>query len=269
GLITILISGATYWWMIDFPEDAWRSFKFLSREESKFMSARIQRDRGDVIPDDFSWSKVLVHAKDPKVYGFCTMYFLLNLVSTSLSYFLPTILQSGMHLAASTSILLSAPPYYYSVLPVLLSSYLADRYRTRGPIIIFNSLCLIAGFAMLGFATQPGVRYAGTFLATGAYIANWAALAAYQGNNIVGQWKRVFTVAAVTACNGAGGIAGSFIVRREEAPRYGTAVGVSIGSHVVMIGMVVMFSGYFYVANGRQRKEGKVIEGQEGFRYTY
>jgi len=67
GLITILISAATYWWMIDFPEDAWRSFKFLSREESKFMSARIQRDRGDVIPDDFSWSKVLVHAKDPKV----------------------------------------------------------------------------------------------------------------------------------------------------------------------------------------------------------
>jgi len=190
------------------------------------------------------------------------MYFLLNLVSTSLSYFLPTILQSGMGLSSSTSILLSAPPYYYSTLPVLLTSYLADRHRSRGPTIIFNSLCLIAGFAMLGFATHPAVRYAGTFLATGAYIANWAALAAYQGNNIVGQWKRVFTVAAVTACNGAGGIAGSFIVRRVEAPRYATAVWVSIGSHVLMIGVVLLFSGYFYVANGRQRRTGKVIEGQ-------
>jgi len=67
GLITILISAVTYWWMVDFPEEAWRSFKFLGHEESKFMAARIQRDRGDVIPEDFSWGKVLVHAKDPKV----------------------------------------------------------------------------------------------------------------------------------------------------------------------------------------------------------
>ncbi len=69
---------------------------------------------------------------------------------------------------------------------------------------------------MLGFADQVTVRYVGTYLATGAYVANWAALATYQANNITGQWKRVFMAAVVTACNGAGGIAGSFIVRRNE-----------------------------------------------------
>ncbi|KAK5013920.1 hypothetical protein LTR60_003617 [Cryomyces antarcticus] len=82
---------------------------------------------------------------------------------------------------------------------------------------------------MLGFSSQVTVRYIGTFLATGAYVSNWAALNAYQANNIVGQWKRAFTAAAVTAFNGAGGIAGSFIVRQNEAPRYFTAVWVSIG----------------------------------------
>lgn len=238
GAITIFIGSITYFWMVDFPERAHHSFRFLTRSESLIAASRIEKDRGDVEPEAFSWRKVLVHAKDAKVYGFCTMYFLQNLVSTSLSYFLPIILQGGMGFGANKAILLNAPPYYYAVVPAILSSLLGDRFQLRGPVIVFNCLCLIVGFCMLGFADQVTVRYIGTFLATGAYVANWAALATYQANNIVGQWKRVFTAAAVTAFNGAGGIAGSFIVRRQEAPRYGTAVWVSIG--------YVLFSLSFY-----------------------
>ncbi|KAF2662714.1 MFS general substrate transporter [Lophiostoma macrostomum CBS 122681] len=269
GTIAAFIGLITWWWMVDFPENAHRSFHFLTAEESKIAAARIEKDRGDVKPDAFSWAKVLKHAKDPKVYGFCVLYFLQNLVSTSLSYFLPIILQGGMGFSSNKAILLAVPPYYYAVVPAILSSLIGDKFQLRGPIITFNSVCLIVGFCMLGFADQVTVRYVGTFLATGAYVANWAAMATYQANNIVGQWKRVFTAAAVTACNGAGGIAGSFIVRNEEAPRYGTAVWVSIGSHILIIGCVACFSVYFYTANQRQRKGKKVIEGTEGFRFTY
>ena len=94
-------------------------------------------------------------------------------------------------------------PYYYAVIPVLLSSRIGDgklfdrssalgqsnvgtEYRIGGPVISFNALCLIVGFAMLGFTSQVTVRYVGVYLATGAYISNWAALNAYQANNIVG-----------------------------------------------------------------------------------
>ena len=229
GAITAFIGILTYWWMVDFPENSHNSFMFLSPEESEIAAKRIEKDRGDVEPDLFSWSKVLVHAKDPKIYGFCVLYFLQNLVSTSLSYFLPIILQGGMGFSSDKAILLAAPPYYYSVIPAIISSLIGDKYQLRGPIITFNSVCLIVGFCMLGFSDQVTVRYIGTYLATGAYVANWAGMATYQANNIVGQWKRVFTAAAVTAFNGAGGIAGSFIVRQPEAPRYMTAIWVSIG----------------------------------------
>lgn len=229
GTITAFMGVLTYWWMVDFPENSHNSFMFLSPEESEIAAKRIEKDRGDVEPDLFSWSKVLIHAKDPKIYGFCVLYFLQNLVSTSLSYFLPIILQGGMGFSSDKAILLAAPPYYYSVIPAILSSLIGDKYQLRGPIITFNSICLIVGFCMLGFSDQVTVRYIGTYLATGAYVANWAGMATYQANNIVGQWKRVFTAAAVTAFNGAGGIAGSFIVRQLEAPRYMTAIWVSIG----------------------------------------
>jgi MFS family permease len=269
GSITAFIGILTYWWMVDFPEDAHRSFHFLSKSESETASSRIENDRGDVKPDPFAWSKIFIHAKDLKIYGFCILYFLQNLVSTSLSYFLPIILQGGMGFSTNKSILLSAPPYYYAVIPAILSSLVGDKFQLRGPIITFNCITLIIGFCMLGFTDQVTVRYIGTYLATGAYVANWAAMATYQANNIVGQWKRVFTAAAVTAFNGAGGIAGSFIVRQQESPRYMTAIWVSIGSHILIIGVIGVFTLYFYTANQRQRKGKRVLEGTEGFRFTY
>ncbi|RYP17295.1 hypothetical protein DL765_004586 [Monosporascus sp. GIB2] len=269
GLIAMFFGALTYFWIVDFPENAHRTPWFLTAEEQRLAVSRIDADRADVEPDPFTWRAVFVHAADPKVYGFATLFFLLNLVSTSLSYFLPIILQSGMGFSEDEAILLSAPPYYYAVVPVLLSSAFADRFGLRGPIILFNCACLIAGFGMLGFSANLTARYVGTFLATGAYVSNWAALSAYQANNVAGQWKRAFTAAAVTAMNGAGGIAGSFIVRQDEAPYYVTAVWVSIGSHILIIALVAAFSIFFYLGNRRASAGKVVLEGREGFRYTY
>ncbi|KAI0405641.1 retrograde regulation protein 2 [Xylaria palmicola] len=268
GLISVVLGFATYLWMVDFPENAHRSFWFLTAEEQVLATARIDADRKDVEIDEFAWAKIFVHAKDPKIYGFAVMFFLLNIVSTSLSYFLPSILQSGLGFSENQSILLNAPPYYYATIPVLLSSVVGDKFRFRGPVIIFNCVTLVIGFSLLGFAEQDAVRYFGTFLATGAYVSNWAALSAYQANNITGQWKRAFTAAAVTALNGAGGIAGSFIVRSSEAPRYPTAIWVSIGSHILMVAIVAAFSVYFHFANKLAASGKIVLEGVEGFRYT-
>ncbi|KAA6409659.1 MAG: MFS transporter [Lasallia pustulata] len=269
GMVAIVIGIISYWWMVDFPENANQSFHFLSKQETELAVARIQKDRGDVELTPFSWGEVLRHFLDPKIYGFAALFFLLNVVSTALSYFLPIILQSGMGFSSNQAILLSAPPYYYAIIPALISSRIGDKYHTRGPVITFNCLCLIAGFAMLGFSSQVTVRYVGTYLATGAFVSNWAALNSYQANNITGQWKRAVTAAAVTACNGLGGVAGSYIVRQKEAPRYITAIWVSIGSHILMIGLVLALSAYFYTANRKQAKGKKVIEETEGFRFTY
>ncbi|PLN82834.1 MFS general substrate transporter [Aspergillus taichungensis] len=229
GLISCVIGVVTYWWMIDFPERAQHSFYFLSEDEARIATQRIQADRDDVAPEPFSWQKVLVNFADPKLYGFAVMFFLLNLVSTALNYFLPIILQSGMGFSGNQSILLSTPPYYWSVVPALLTSFIGDTYHVRGPLITFNALCLVVGFLMLGLPSQVTVRYIGTFLATGAYVSNWAALNAFMANNIVGQWSRATVAAAVSACNGLGGVAGSYIVRSDEAPRYKTAIWVAVG----------------------------------------
>jgi len=264
-----VIGFLTYFWIVDFPENSHKSFHFLSAEEQALAESRIGEDRGDVKAEDFSWRRCIVHFKDLKIYGFCALFFCLNLVSTSLSYFLPIILQSGMGFSEDKAILLSAPPYFYAVIPVIISSIVGDHYQLRGLVITFNCVCTIVGFSMLGFASQVTVRYVGTYLATGAYVSNWAAMNAYQASNIVGQWKRATFAAAITASNGLGGIAGSFIVRQKEAPRYITAIWVSISSHILIVGIVTMFTIYFWYANAREKRGEKLLERTVGFRYTF
>ena len=189
GLCTCVIGAVAYWWMVDFPENSHKSFYFLSVEEARIVSKRIQDDRGDLVAQDFELGKVLVHARDPKVWAFASLFFMQNIVSTALAYFVPIILENGLGYSADTAILLSAPPYYSAVVPLLVSSWIADRFRLRAPIIVFNALCIITGFAVLGFASNSGARYFGIFLATGAYVGNWAALTAYQANNVVGYMR--------------------------------------------------------------------------------
>ena len=186
GNIAVFIGIVTHWLMVGFPDNAPESFCFLSQQETKIVVDRIERDRKDSIPPPFLWKEVLHHFLDPKIYGFAATLFLLNLVSTALSYFLPIILQDGMGFSTDKSILLSSLPYYYAAIPALISSWLGYHYRLRSPVIGFNSFRLIVGFAMLGFAKQVAVRYIGTFLATGAYVSNWAALNSFQANNITG-----------------------------------------------------------------------------------
>lgn len=251
--------------MPHFPENAAKTKKFLEQHEIEAVLIRIDLDRKDAgAPEKFTIKAVLVPFSDPKLWAMGSLFFLLNVVSTLLGYFTPIIL-SGLGFTSNQSILLSAPPYYWAVIPVMLSSWIGDKYRLRAPIIIFNATCLIVGFVMLVFQKHLIIQYVGVFLATGAYVSNWAALSSYQSNNITGQWKRATMAAAITSCNGLGGIAGSFIIN----PGLKTAAIISISGHGLIIAIVSACTVCFWIANRRAKRGLTVIEGVPGFRYTY
>lgn len=187
GGCTIVLGIATYWWMLDFPEHSIQRTKyFRDFQLYNYACGRIVQDRDDLLPTEFSWRELFINAKDTKVWAFAILFFLQNMVTVALAYFVPIILRDGLGFSANEAIVLSSPPYYFAVVPVLLSSWAADRWKMRGPCIAFNTVCMITGFAVLGFAKSSAARYFGVFLATGAYVANWAALSAYQANNITG-----------------------------------------------------------------------------------
>lgn len=265
----MFIGAITYLWIPDFPENSSKTPWFLSQTEADQVLATIDKDRHDArSPEPFNMTAILTPFLDIKLYAFSVLFFLQNVVSTALSYFVPTILIE-MGFTSDDSILLYAPPYYYAVIPVILTSIFADRLALRGPVIVFNAVCLIAGMSMLGFPSNVAVRYVGVMFATGAYVSNWAAINAYQMNNVTGQWKRATVAATVSGCNALGGIAGSYIFKPSEAPRYPTAIWISIGSHILIIAIVIVCGALFWRANKRASDGDGVLEGVRGFKYIY
>ena len=80
GVIAMSIGLATYFWIVDFPDKAHRSFHFLTADEQALALKRLDEDRGDVQPKPFVLREVLKHGLDFKIYGFAIMFFLLNIV---------------------------------------------------------------------------------------------------------------------------------------------------------------------------------------------
>lgn len=91
---------------------------------------------------------------------------------------------------------------------------------------------------------------------------------AYQANNIRGQWKRAFCSASLVGLGGVGGIAGSLVFRSQDAPTYRPGIYAAIACNILVILLVCALSVYFTICNRKQARGQKVIEGQEGFRYT-
>jgi hypothetical protein len=56
---------------------------------------------------------------------------------------------------------------------VLITASLSDRLKARGPFMIAGAVLAIGGYIMLLVASQPLVRYGGTFLvASGVFMGS-------------------------------------------------------------------------------------------------
>lgn len=74
GIITVLVGIFGLVFLVDFPEKAHRSFKFLSKEEAAWVMRRIERDRGDADPEPFNLRKFLVAGKDLRLWLFSIIF---------------------------------------------------------------------------------------------------------------------------------------------------------------------------------------------------
>ncbi|KJX98737.1 phthalate transporter like protein [Zymoseptoria brevis] len=222
GVMTAVIALVGYVFLIDFPEDAHRTKSFLASEEIKIMVDRVERDRGDAHVTPFSLKNYLAQGKDWKVWVntddsfFALNFGLSGLVTYAVSYFLPIILRNTLGFSVVQAQCLTAPCYAFSFLLGFTESYLSDKYNLRAPVLIFNALLEIIGIAILGYASQPYVRYFGAFLITGGANSNIPASMTYQANNVIGQWRRAFTAATIVAAGGVGGVIGSVAFRPQD-----------------------------------------------------
>ncbi|EAQ83273.1 hypothetical protein CHGG_09677 [Chaetomium globosum CBS 148.51] len=275
GIITVLLGFVGYWLLVDFPDAKRKSWSFLSAREKEWVCARVDADRGDVKPQPFSLAKYLRAGTDIKVWAYAMIFFNTTTVTYALAYFLPIILRGSMGFSVGEAQCLVAPPYAFAGIIMYATGWAGDKYRLRGPIIIFNCLLCIIGLPIMGFHTNAGVRYFGVFLVTAGANANVPAAMSYQANNIRGQWKRAFCSATFVSFGGIGGIAGSLVFRDQDMPGYRPGLYACIATTLLTMLMVGALSLDFYRLNKKADRGERELECdaddnyEPGFRYTY
>ncbi|KIW11866.1 hypothetical protein PV08_09139 [Exophiala spinifera] len=269
GIITCVLAIICYFFLVDFPDRAAKTaWGFLSERECQFIIRRIAKDRDDAQLEPFNLKKWASSGLDLKIWGFALIFFSITTQAYAIAYFLPIILNRNMGFSIGASQCLVAPPYAFAGILMIACGWFGDRFRMRGPILVFNALICFVGLPIMGFVQSSGVRYFGVFLTTAGVNANIPAAMAYQANNIRGQWKRAFASASLVGAGGIGGIAGSLIFRSQDAPHYRPGIYAALACNALIIVVVSLLSLQFHRANRKATKGEMVIEGLQGFRYT-
>ncbi|EFY96808.2 MFS transporter [Metarhizium robertsii] len=268
GILSCVGALVSYAFLVGFPEEADQSWNFITRQERDFIIRRVNRDRGDAVTEPFSLGAFLAPAADFKIWIFAFIFFCVTTVGYSINFFLPMILL-GMGFSVAESQCLIVPPWVFTGLVMYAQAWLGDRYRLRGPIIAFNAVLALVGLMLMAFHHAYPVRYTGVFFVVAGASGNTPPVLTYQANNIRGHWKRAFCSATLVGFGGIGGIAGALVFRSQDQPRYLPGIYASIACNVCILLCTGGLSIWFWYSNQKVKRGKAILEGLEGFTYTY
>ncbi|KAJ7287182.1 major facilitator superfamily domain-containing protein [Mycena rebaudengoi] len=263
GAITLFLGVGSFFLLPDFPEKN----KFLTPDQTALILERVEDDRGDSVPEEITFRKVMSHLGDWTLWAYGLMFMCCTLPAYALAYFISIILK-GMGWSTTNALLLSAPPYAPAFLSALFFAWLADKYRHRAGFIAIQALISITGLCLTAFSKHNNVRYFGIFLLNAGSSGCIPGILAYSANNVVGSSKRSVSSALTVAFGGVGGIIASTVYREKDFPRYLPGLWVTLGGQFLLLSLVGATTLHFMRLNKRARTEGVVLEGRAGFFYT-
>jgi hypothetical protein len=178
--ITIVVAFIGLLLLVGFPDHWSPNWRFLTQQEVQLVINKVNRDRGDAIPEPFTLDKYLRSGLDWKIWVYAFMFFNTTTVSYALAYFLPEILKVSLHYSAKDAQIMGAPPYVFGGFVMFALGWIGDRYRIRGPLVVFNMLLLLIGLPMLRWMTNGRARYFSLFLIAAGCNANVPTVMTYQ-----------------------------------------------------------------------------------------
>jgi hypothetical protein len=271
--------------IVDFPDKVHKSrFPFLAPAEVASIQAKLERDRRDAAYDALTVRKFLSACARWELWVFALKFFAVTTIVYALAFFIPIILQ-GMGYSVGMTFLLSAPPAVAAVPWIMLCSWAADRYHLRSPFIILQCVLGIVGLMVVAYAENNGARYFGIFMGLGGANANIPTALAWQANNIRGQSLRMVASGLQVRLavffrdlsskrrkvgfGAIGGIYASTVFMQKEAPTYRTGLWAVTGAQLYLAVSTLGMTYHYWRQNRKADRGEVVLEGMEGFRYTY
>lgn len=265
GSLTIGLGAMSWMFIPEFPDRN----RFLNMEQTDLVLVRVEKDRGDSVPDDFTVPKILAHLSDWKLWVFGLMFFCASVPAYAVNFFVTNILL-GMGWSMTAALLLGAPPPLFAAISMVIFARLSDRYRRRALTIAIQTIITIAGLLLIGFSPRSALRYVGVFLASAGSGGCIPGILAYSSNNVVSHTKRGVTSAIVVSFGGLGGLFATAVYRQADAPYYMAGIYVTLACQALLLILLGVTTIHFMERNrqAQQCPRAIPIEGKVGFWYT-
>lgn len=147
-------------------------------------------------------------------------FFLILIPIYSYSLFLPSIIE-GLGYSNVTAQLFTVPPNFLAFLVVIVTSFISDKIKMRGPLILAGFTIAAVGYIMQLASSLPGVRYGGTFLiAAGAFPCSPLILA-WLSNNLAPHYTKATGLGFQVAIGNCGAFVATFTyLSSKQTDRY-------------------------------------------------
>ncbi|KAI0888453.1 putative MFS transporter [Annulohypoxylon maeteangense] len=227
GLPSIVLAALAYFRLPDSADTA----RFLDEDEKRVAKLRAIQQTGSEGTErigHINFKDVFMSLLDVKTWIPPLMYFSCNVSFSSLPVFLPTILQN-MGFTAINAQGLSAPPYFLSFLVCIASTWVADKTRQRGYMIIALSLMAGVGYILLLTCKSVAVRYFGVFLAAAGVFPAISNILPWTINNQGSDSKRGAGIALLNIVGQCGPLLGTRVFPSKDAPYFHMGMGLCAG----------------------------------------
>jgi MFS family permease len=186
------------------------------------------------------------------------MFFSCNVAFSSMPVFLPTIIRDMGH-HSMTAQVLSAPPYFFSFIVVLVTAYYSDRLQSRSTFIILHSLLATLGYstiALCGRYRNPNIwiRYIALFPAAAGFFSAITIIITWIINNQQSDSQKGTGVAIMNVIGQLGPLVGTSIFPEEDGPWYVQGMAICAG-FMFLVGVLAAVLRLFLLRENRRNKE--------------
>lgn len=227
GLLNFVAALVVIWKL---PPDASTIFK--TEKEQEIFRIREIKKKQFMGNEEFKFKNVLQCFKSVKTYTSFVIQFCQDICMYGFTTFLPSILKLGLGYNSLQAQYLTIPVYVLAGIILIIAAALADRWRTRGPLIMFLNLFSIAGYSVILGCENSSLKYFGCFLITVSLFSNVSLNESWLAVNSAPADRRAASIGANQTFGNAAGIIAPLVYR--SAP-YTLGHAFSLGCMVVAV----------------------------------
>lgn len=232
---------ASIWLFFGLPSN-FNSLPFLNERELHLMNIRAKQRAQYMGPDTgFKWSYVRDALGDFKTYTSCIIQFCQDTVLYGFSTFLPAILRLGLGYSSMQAQYLSVPVYLLAGFVFLVSAFLSDRFRLRGPIFFLYNIVGAIGYILLLAVGNNAVKYFACYLITFSLYTGTGLNISWLTNNVAPHYKRATALGLnQTIGNLSGAIAGQVYTHSPYVLGNSFTLGCIVVSNILTLGQILV-----------------------------